>query len=433
MKTSHIYRKFTPSSRIASAIMACICMFAIFCISSTSADASQRVSVVALVNGEPITSLDLENRMNFLRTLSKLEMDEADFRADTLQKLVSEKIKFQAAKEQLGNFVPEATSTARQLVDQNFRKGDKPGGQVLKERGISVSTVTDKYLSDILWGNVLRVRFPRQFENLDNLAEQELKKLKAAQNEPQIKLSEILLQPNPNRPKDKTSELADKIIEALERKASFSSIASQYSEAATAQQGGRVNWMLLSRLPVSLQTLLLDADEGEVIGPIELDGRLYILKKDGFRENGLADPKAATLTMARAIQPLAADASKEDRSKAGEKILQETADLQNCNEMADLNKKLGSGALPILNDLQVGSLSPQLQKIMAPLQVGEKSPALPFSEGMTVFMVCERVQPTTELPDIETLKRVEFEKLFNSISGRYLLRLQRKAVIDYRS
>lgn len=433
MKTSHIYRRFTPSSHIASAVMACICMFAIFSISSTSADASQRVSVVALVNGEPITSLDLENRMKFLRTLSKLEMDEADFRADTLQKLVSEKIKFQAAKEQLGNFVPEATSTARQLVDQNFGKGDKPGGQVLKERGISVSTVTDKYLSDILWGNVLRVRFPRQFENLDNLAEQELKKLKAAQNEPQIKLSEILLQPNPNRPKDKTSELADKIIEALERKASFSSIASQYSEAATAQQGGRVNWMLLSRLPVSLQTLLLDADEGEVIGPIELDGRLYILKKDGFRENGLADPKAATLTMARAIQPLAADASKEDRSKAGEKILQETADLQNCNEMADLNKKLGSGALPILNDLQVGSLSPQLQKIIAPLQVGEKSPALPFSEGMTVFMVCERVQPTTELPDIETLKRVEFEKLFNSISGRYLLRLQRKAVIDYRS
>ena len=48
-------------------------------------------------------------------------------------------------------------------------------------------------------------------------------------------------------------------------------------------------------------------------------------------------------------------------------------------------------------------------------------------------MVCERVQPNTKLPDIETLKRVEFEKLFNSISGRYLLRLQRKAVIDYRS
>ena len=226
------------------------------------------------------------------------------------------------------------------------------------------------------------MRFPRQFENLDNLAEQELKKLKAAQSEPQIKLSEILLQPTPNRPKDKTNELAGKIIEALDRKANFTSIASQYSEAATAQQGGRVNWMLLSRLPASLQTALLEAAEGEVIGPIELDGRIYILKKDGFRENGLADPKAATLTMARAIEPLAADASREARNKAGEKILRETADLQNCDEMVDLNKALGSGAMPLLKDLQVGSLSPQLQNIIAPLQVGQKSPALPFSRPM---------------------------------------------------
>lgn len=433
MRTSQFYRRFTLPSHIASVVMMGLSIFAITAISSTSADASQRVSVVALVNGEPITSLDLENRMNFLRALSKLDMDEADFRADTLQKLVFEKIKFQAAKEQLGGFVTEATGTARQLIDQNFKNGDKSGAQVLKERGISVSTVTDKYLSDILWGNVLRVRFPRQFENLDNLAEQELKKLKAAQSEPQIKLSEILLQPTPNRPKDKTNELAGKIIEALDRKANFTSIASQYSEAATAQQGGRVNWMLLSRLPASLQTALLEAAEGEVIGPIELDGRIYILKKDGFRENGLADPKAATLTMARAIEPLAADASREARNKAGEKILRETADLQNCDEMVDLNKALGSGAMPLLKDVQVGSLSPQLQNIIAPLQVGQKSPALPFSEGITVFMVCERVQPNTKLPDIEILKRVEFEKLFNSISGRYLLRLQRKAVIDYRS
>lgn len=433
MRTSQIYLSSITRSGVAAAMLACLCMFTITTISSSNADATQRVSVVALVNGEPITSLDLENRMKFLRTLSKLEMDEADFRADTLQKLVSEKIKIQAAEEQLGSVISEATNTARQLIDQNFKNGDKPGGQVLKERGISVSTVTDKYLSDIVWGNVLRVRFPRQFENLDNLAEQELKKLEAAQSEPQIKLSEILLQPNPKRPKDKTNELADKIIEALNRKANFASIASQYSEAATAQQGGRVNWMLLSRLPASLQTALQDAEEGEIIGPTELDGRIYILKKDGFRENGLADPKAATLTMARAIVPLAADASKEDRGKAGEKILRETADLQNCDEMAELNKKLGSEALPILNDLQVGSLSPQLQKIIMPLQVGQKSPALPFSEGMTVFMVCKRVQPTAELPDIETLKRVEFDKLFNSISGRYLLRLQRKAVIDYRS
>ena len=90
MRTSQFYRRFTLPSHIASVVMMGLSIFAITAISSTSADASQRVSVVALVNGEPITSLDLENRMNFLRALSKLDMDEADFRADTLQKLVFE-------------------------------------------------------------------------------------------------------------------------------------------------------------------------------------------------------------------------------------------------------------------------------------------------------------------------------------------------------
>ena len=413
--------------------MAAICAMSFIVLSAHAVEANQRVSVVALVNGEPITSLDLENRMKFLRLLSNLEMDEADFRADTLQKLVVEKIKLQAAKEQLSQYIGEASSTARQLIDRNFTRDGKAGSQILSEIGISTTTVTEQYVEDILWGNALRIRFPRQFENLENLAELELERLKKAQNEPQIKLREILLQPNPKRPLDKTTQLADKIVGALKKNSDFTSIASQYSEAATAAQGGRVNWMLVSQLPAPLRQPLIEAETNAIIGPLEFEGRIYILKKDGFREYGLSDPTAASLTLARAILPLLADASREERTAATKQIAAQTADLQTCEEMASLNENLASGSLPYLKDLQIGSLSPQLQKIVAPLQIGEKTSPLPFAEGMTVFMVCARNQPKIELPDIETLKQAEFEKLLTNISGRYLLRLQRKAVIDYRS
>ncbi len=427
------YHLLKTLSRRGSLLAMAVCVMASFAFFSQPGMAQQRVSVVALVNGEPITNLDLENRMAFLRLLSNLQMSEEDFKTDTLQKLIAEKIKFQAAKKQFGAYLQEASQQARQLIDDSFKRGDKSGTQVLKEGGITLSTVTDKYIADILWSSVLRSRFPRQFENLDNLAQLELEKLKAAQNEPQVKLSEILLQPTPNRPIEKTSELANKIIEALGQNANFSSIASQYSEAATASQGGRVNWMRVSQLPPVLRSSLAEADEGDIIGPLVLDGRIYILKKDGYRENGLADPKAAKLTLARAVMPLTSEASNEERMAAGQKLMAQADAINNCEEMAALNTELGSDALPLLRDLQVGSLSPQLQDIIMPLQLGQKSPALPFAEGMTVFMVCEHTQPTADLPDIETLKQVEFEKLFTSISGRYLLRLQRKAVIDYRS
>ncbi|MGB1625123.1 MAG: peptidylprolyl isomerase, partial [Candidatus Puniceispirillaceae bacterium] len=318
-----------------------VCVIASFAFFSQPGMAQQRVSVVALVNGEPITNLDLENRMAFLRLLSNLQMSEEDFKTDTLQKLIAEKIKFQAAKKQFGAYLQEASQQARQLIDDSFKRGDKSGTQVLKEGGITLSTVTDKYIADILWSSVLRSRFPRQFENLDNLAQLELEKLKAAQNEPQVKLSEILLQPTPNRPIEKTSELANKIIEALGQNANFSVIASQYSEAATASQGGRVNWMRVSQLPPVLRSSLAEADEGDIIGPLVLDGRIYILKKDGYRENGLADPKAAKLTLARAVMPLTSEASNEERMAAGQKLMAQADAINNCEEMAALNTELG--------------------------------------------------------------------------------------------
>ena len=204
------YHLLKTLSRRVSLLAMAVCVIASFAFFSQPGMAQQRVLVVALVNGEPITNLDLENRMTFLRLLSNLQMNEEDFKTDTLQKLIAEKIKFQAAKKQFGAYLQEASQKARQLIDNGFKRGDKSGTQVLKEGGITLSTVTDKYIADILWSSVLRSRFPRQFENLDNLAQLELEKLKAAQNEPQVKLSEILLQPTPNRPIEKTSELANK-------------------------------------------------------------------------------------------------------------------------------------------------------------------------------------------------------------------------------
>ena len=47
--------------------------------------------------------------------------------------------------------------------------------------------------------------------------------------------------------------------------------------------------------------------------------------------------------------------------------------------MVELNKALGSGAMPLLKDV-IGSPIHELQNIIVPLRVGQKSPALPFEE-----------------------------------------------------
>ena len=39
--------------------------------------ASEKISVVALVNGEPITSLDVKNRINFIGSMTGLEVNDS--------------------------------------------------------------------------------------------------------------------------------------------------------------------------------------------------------------------------------------------------------------------------------------------------------------------------------------------------------------------
>ena len=70
--------------------------------------------------------------MAFLRLLSNLQMSEEDFKTDTLQKLIAEKIKFQVAKNNLAPIF-EASQQARQLIDKGFKRGDKSGARKLKK------------------------------------------------------------------------------------------------------------------------------------------------------------------------------------------------------------------------------------------------------------------------------------------------------------
>ncbi|MEC8744512.1 MAG: hypothetical protein VXX49_07605, partial [Pseudomonadota bacterium] len=107
-----------------------------------------------------------------------------------------------------------------------------------------------------------------------------------------------------------------------------------------------------------------------------------------------------------------------------------TASLNSCNQIEALNAELGSDVQSVIRDLALSDLSPQLQRQIISLEVNEPSQPLKFAEGLVVFMVCERKLPELDLPSLESLKQRELERIMTSLSGRFLLRLQRNALIE---
>jgi len=409
--------------------VACLCWSTL----TVSQPANAKAIIEAIVNGDPITNFEVDDRMNFIQLVTNITITKDNLRSlrnDALQALIEDRIKIQEAE----NVVPGAENQARdaaiKFAEQNFAQNGLTAEQLLSQNNVNIETVLTKYTADILWSNTLRIRFARQFLSVDKNAEKEQQKIKQSFSEPQVRLSEIILLPSPQRTLEQTQKMADEIVSAVRQGASFAGIAQQYSAAGSASRGGDVGWLFIDRLPDAFKQPLQLAKDGDILDPVTQNGQVFIFKREELREQGLLDPKATIITLGRAVDALDEQITEEQLASQSEALMQKTASLNSCAQLERLNDELGSTVPSILKDLPLSDLSPQLQRQIISLEINTASKPLNFAEGLVVFMVCERKLPELELPSIDSLKQRELERILTSLSGRYLLRLQRNARIE---
>jgi peptidyl-prolyl cis-trans isomerase SurA len=112
--------------------------------------------VAAFVNGEPITTFDIEQRSKFLQ----LSAHKAPARQEVLDQLVDEKLKIQeASRYTMDAPKPEIE---RAMTNMAGRAGMnlEQFTQALAGRGIKIDTVRSRMRADIAWNNLVRARFP---------------------------------------------------------------------------------------------------------------------------------------------------------------------------------------------------------------------------------------------------------------------------------
>lgn len=94
-----------------------------------------------------------------------------------------------------------------------------------------------------------------------------------------VKLRMIFLA-KPNGDSGQTRQRADEVLNKIKEGASFSEMASLYSQAADRSQGGLRDWEELSALRKELADAAAKLDAGQVSGVVETDQACYILKME---------------------------------------------------------------------------------------------------------------------------------------------------------
>ena len=391
------------------------------------------LEIVAKVNGKAVTNYKVDQRAAFLHMVTNLEdtaQNSAQIKQDATQMLIDEILKLDAAAALDPTLTQRSRETAHKLVDENFAANGKTGSQRLREQGVDSSNIQQKFITDIVWGEFIRFKFQTKFAELDTIVDKVLARIEANARQPQVKLSEIILLPEPNRPLDRTLFLANEIIKAVNNGANFNAIAKQYSASGTATNGGQLGWVMLDQLPDHIQEQVKMTKIGAVSTPLQRDGMIILIRNEGSRQDGVADQSQDIITLARAVYPLSKDASNADKLEAAAKLERDTASINSCDGLMALNQDYGSGIQGLIKNISLGSFNRPLQALVNELKASVPSKPLSFTEGISVFMLCDRISPKITLPSRDELLRVEFDKIFGSLSERYLLQLRRSAVIE---
>ena len=138
-------------------LMGCVALLACGMILPAPAQAQ---TVVVMVNGEPITDFDIEQRTK----LDTLSTHKQPARQDVINELIDEKVKIKEAKK----FGVDPTSSDMDQtyaqVSQRMRITPDQLTASLEKQGIRPDTLRQKLKTDLVWGSLVRGRYKEKLQ-----------------------------------------------------------------------------------------------------------------------------------------------------------------------------------------------------------------------------------------------------------------------------
>jgi len=407
-----------------------------------SAQAQQSLVIAATVNDEMISILDVETRLRLSIVLSKLpDTNETRRRlaGQTLRGIIDDKLKLQEA--QKFNITIDQNEVERREREFEDRNGIRRGGlrKMMKDMGLDPNGFSERLEAEIAWSRLILARYRRTI----NISEQEvddyLAELMRDKGKPEYLVSEIFLPAGGSQNPQSIRTLADRLIQQIKGGADFRAVARNFSQSASAAQGGSLGWHTAGQLPTEIDTIVQRLSPGEIAGPVETIEGYYILRLDSQRtadpfHEAPTEPTTVTLNQAHFELPENADPSLAAATMA--KAQKISAQATSCPQLETLAKQTGSPLSGRLGTFPVTQLSAQLRAVVEPLAVNQASAPVRNAGGVIVVMVCERKIPKAKTIDPAEqrgrIRNLLLEERINLVAEQYLRNLRRTAIVDVR-
>lgn len=242
--------------------------------SFSRAQAADSLKIVAVVNGDIISNQDIQNRINAFLMTTRIPFNEQT-KGMIVQRVthaaIDEKIKLQAADK-------DKIIISDKDIDNSIRAFEKnnsiPAGElknILKEAKVSMSSFRTQMKSDLAWVRLIKNKMRTENTLTQKEIEAALADAHKDLSTTKYQVSEIFIK------KDKAKDIQN-LVANLRSDNRFELYAMQFSDSASASNGGNLGWINEGKLPSSLEKVVKQLQPGGISNAVQLNDGYYIMK-----------------------------------------------------------------------------------------------------------------------------------------------------------
>ncbi len=393
---------------------------------TTPTPAQQVEGIAAVVNDQPITTLDVRDRMRLIITSAGVQPDEAmlvQIQDQAIRALVEETLQLQQAQE-FDLTVDEAEVDAA-IQDAAARNGSTVEEVVrdLTLNGIDANTLRQQIRAEIAWQIMVSGRYRSRIRISDQQIDTALARQAEAAAQPQFSLAEIFVEIRSDGGEERAGQVIQAIYGALNQQAPFPDVAAQFSDAPSASRGGFTGWLSEASMRPQVLEVVQQLQPGQISNPIRVPGGFQIVAVVDKREGQVVEQ----LDLVQVTLP---NSRIEENSRSTLERIMNSIDT--CEAVADAAEGLDGVIVTDLAGLNATALIPQIRDALAGIEPVGTTDVLETAAGLQAFAVCNRQLTGPGVPTADQVENQLINQQLSLLARRWLRDLRRDATVEIR-
>jgi len=416
--------------------------------------APKDLGIAAVVDGDAISSYDVDNRIKFIIATSGYSGNPDAIRTQVIHTLIDEKLQIVEAHKK------EIKVSEQDVLDAiagiEAQRGMPTGTifHILDSKGVPRDTFLHQIQAQLLWHNLLMAKVRPQVhisdEEVDIASRQAAaaasapqKKAKTSQGSPEYKIAVITLPIDKASKEGEVKAFGEKLVSEIRHGTSFEEMSLQFS-SETASAGGKVEsfWVKPEQLDPKVAKAMAGGKAGSIAGPVQTATGFTIIKIYDVRlpaepapQKEDETPKDSEVYLKEILLKAKADTGSKEADamlQIGEEVAKHpgtceekgVASIQNTDDM-DIDVTF---ARKTLSELPAG-----VKAIVENLKVGDISTPFASYEGIRLYMLCDKKEVDAKPVDRDAITNMLYQQKMALESQKYLRDLRREAFIDIRN